>query len=201
MPRGVLFGDPEASFAQVSSDIPLLGHSAEVNPFLCSPVLRDAIAISPGMETEKRTLTLADRSDSLLLMFDLMENFGRKHRGELDPVYNYPSSAYVDIPVLADKYDVTWLPWVMRGHLWEACATFPHDRAFFVFGVAFKLQLRELSMHAVLHFHGLDAPIDFRVDHARELGVEAYHCLITAAKEARSQNWQDIANHIKLPRQ
>jgi hypothetical protein len=160
-------------------------------------VFRDAIAISPGKETDGRKLTLADRRDSLLLMFDLMETFGRRKRKKV--FIDHDTSAYVDIPVLADKYDVLWLPWVMRGHLWEACMTYDWGWAIFIYEIAFKLKWRELTVHAVRHFDDCEMPSQFNVEEARSLGVDAYHCLVAAVEESGSDDWVDIADCIKLP--
>jgi hypothetical protein len=71
--------------------------------------------------------------------------------------------------------------------------------AFLTYEVAYKLKLRGLTMHAVRHFDGYDVPATFGVREARQLGVDAYHCLIAAAESAGSKNWQDIADHVELP--
>jgi hypothetical protein len=168
-----------------------------LNVFSRSPVFRDAIAISPDKQTDDRKLALDDRRDSLLLMFDLMDNFGRRKRQKA--FKDHPSSAYVDIPSLSDKYDVMWLPWVMRGHLWEACTSYHSDWVIFTYEIAYKLKWRELALHAVHLLDDCEMPSQFTVERARSLGVDAYHCLVAAVEESGSDDWVDIADYIKLP--
>jgi hypothetical protein len=195
MLRRVHEGHPEASFAQASS-ISLFRLISVLNVFSRSPVFRDAIAIGADKQTDDRKLALDDRFQSLLLMFDLMETFARRKKKKFK---EHPSSAYIDIPVLADKYDVLWLPWVMRGHLWEAIMEYHSGRAFFIYEIAFKLKWRTLAVHAVRQLDGWDVPTAFTVEEAEQLGVNAYHCLIAAAEAAGSGNWEDIADNIELP--
>jgi hypothetical protein len=159
-------------------------------------VFRDAINIGPDNQPDDRKLALEDSYCPLLLMFDLMDNFGRRKRGKFN---EHPSSAFVAIPKLADKYDILWLPWVMRGHLWEASTTYHSGWVIFIYEIAFKLEWRELALQAVRHLEDHSMPVDFSVEQARAIGVDGYHCLITAAQEADSEDWSDIADCLVLP--
>jgi hypothetical protein len=73
------------------------------------------------------------------------------------------------------------------------------DGAFFIYEIAFKLKWREVAILAVRHFDYIEFPVSLTVEEARQIGVDAYHCLVAAADLANSEDWGDIADNIVLP--
>lgn len=182
-------------------------------------VISEASASKKRIRSEKRVredIALADPVQSLRLMFDLLNGFEPRSqvadKAKLVEVSQkqvskpgkgsrlVPFSSLIGVAVLADKYDLPWLPRLLCDYLWELAM---HDKesALLVYRVALHLKRGSLARHAVSHFSGHPKPAALSVDFAAEVGVEGWHILIVAAETCKPFDWQKLARNLDFPKE
>lgn len=169
-----------------------------------SPVLRNAIELMPNSASgADRTITLQEEfsplSMLLLLLSDLEDIPMAVALFKWDAAW-----VYLEAIELADKYDVPWVPRLMKAHMWDVAAETDcsPELALIIFNVAYEMKWASLARQAIPRMSGLDEgwPPGFSADTARDLGLDAWHCLVSAANLSKRDDWKALARRANFPR-
>ena len=145
-------------------------------------------------------IPIHDPAPSMRLMFDLLDGFEAYNSKSTEGTHLPTFSSLAGVVVVADKYDLPWVPRLLCDYLWEF-ALHDNESALLVYRVALHLGRASLARHAVCHFSGYPKPAAFSVDLAAIIGVQGWHILIVGAEKCKPFEWSKLARALEFPKE